>query len=174
VAARCPVRFGKLLFERAGMGRAAICFDGSPLYVEGFRVKTNFSSWSMAVAVLVFTMVHDRQGPWPPMRVAGAVVCAVAFVLVSLARFQLGDAFTVRARARRLVTTGLYAKVRNPVYVFAGVMLVGLAMYLRSWWLLALAVAVVPLQVMRAREEASVLEEAFGERYVRYRERTWF
>jgi protein-S-isoprenylcysteine O-methyltransferase Ste14 len=32
----------------------------------------------------------------------------------------------------------------------------------------------IPLQVWRARNEARVLEEKFGEEYREYRRRTWF
>jgi protein-S-isoprenylcysteine O-methyltransferase Ste14 len=32
----------------------------------------------------------------------------------------------------------------------------------------------VPLQKIRARNEAQVLTEAFGEEYLRYRSKTWF
>jgi protein-S-isoprenylcysteine O-methyltransferase Ste14 len=37
-----------------------------------------------------------------------------------------------------------------------------------------LAVAVIPVQVFRARKEARVLSEAFGEEYARYKAKTWF
>jgi protein-S-isoprenylcysteine O-methyltransferase Ste14 len=35
-------------------------------------------------------------------------------------------------------------------------------------------VALIPVQMMRARSEAKVLEEKFGEEYRRYRAGTWF
>lgn len=47
----------------------------------------------------------------------GLVFVIPSFVAWAAARLQLGDAFTARAEARRLVTHGLYAHVRHPIYV---------------------------------------------------------
>jgi protein-S-isoprenylcysteine O-methyltransferase Ste14 len=49
-----------------------------------------------------------------------------------------------------------------------------MAMVLGRWEFVGLAVAVIPVQVFRARKEARVLSEAFGEEYARYKAKTWF
>jgi protein-S-isoprenylcysteine O-methyltransferase Ste14 len=94
--------------------------------------------------------------------------------MVVVARVQLGGSFTVKAKARRLVTTGIYAKIRNPIYVFSAVLLMGMAVVLSNWVLLGLVVILIPVQRMRARREEAVLASAFGEEYARYKARTWF
>jgi protein-S-isoprenylcysteine O-methyltransferase Ste14 len=137
-------------------------------------MKLNVLQWLIATAGLTFFAWHYRLGPWSPLRVVGALLCVTGFALVSLARYQLGRAFSVKAQARTLVTTGLYARLRNPIYVFAELFAAGLALFLRSWWLFALLLAVIPIQMVRSRKEAAVLEAAFGEEYRRYRSRTWF
>ena len=100
-----------------------------------------------------------------------SVVCAVAWFV---ARRQLGEAFSVRPEARQLVTTGFYAKLRHPIYVFGTMafLLVLLALY--GWQALAIWAILIPVQVIRARREERVLEEAFGAEYERYRSSTWF
>ena len=40
--------------------------------------------------------------------------------------------------------------------------------------LLLVLVALVPIQIVRARKEEQVLTAAFGEEYLRYKARTWF
>ena len=117
---------------------------------------------------------HLRHGPWSPLRIAGAAVLLLAFVLVSIARYQLGRSFSLTPQAHQLVTSGLYRVFRNPIYVFAELAFVGFAMMIPSWWPIVVMVAVIPLQVARARKETAVLEAAFGEEYRRYRARTWF
>ena len=47
-------------------------------------------------------------------------------------------------------------------------------MFIPAWWLLLLLIIVIPMQIVRARREAAVLEATFGEEYRRYREQTWF
>jgi len=136
-------------------------------------MKLNLFQWLVATAALAFFAWHERSGPWPPLRVAGLLLCVLGYLLLSLARYQLGRAFSVRAEARTLVTTGLYARFRNPIYIFAEVFLAGFALVLRSWWPVVFLLAAIPVQMVRARKEAAVLEAAFGDEYRSYQSRTW-
>jgi protein-S-isoprenylcysteine O-methyltransferase Ste14 len=95
-------------------------------------------------------------------------------VLLIVARLQLGAAFSVRAKAKKLVTTGLYSRIRNPIYVFSAMFLVGIVIVSERWLLLLPIALLIPMQVVRARREARVLSEAFGEEYERYKAGTWF
>ena len=115
-----------------------------------------------------------QDQPWTLIRVLGLVLAVPAFVLWVTARIQLGSSFAVRAQAKELVTHGLYSKIRNPVYVFGTLFIAGfLPLIDKPIWLLVLAV-VVPLQIFRARKEAKVLEDKFGDAYRDYRRKTWF
>ena len=107
-------------------------------------------------------------------RYVGTVLAIVGISLVALARYQLGTSFSVTAKARKLVTAGIYSKIRNPIYVFGLVMLTGIALVLQepAFWIVLVFVAV--LQTVRARKEARVLEDTFGEEYREYRRKTWF
>jgi hypothetical protein len=49
-------------------------------------------------------------GAWTPIRIAGVVVTVAGLSALTLARWQLGDAFSIEARATMLVTHGLYAQ----------------------------------------------------------------
>lgn len=109
-----------------------------------------------------------------PMEIAGLVVAILGLGLTAVARVQLGRAFSVRPHARVLVTSGLYSKFRNPIYVFSAIGLSGLALYFdqpRALWAL---LVLIPLQVLRVRAESRVLEEKFGDEYRRYRSSVWF
>jgi hypothetical protein len=51
------------------------------------------------------------------------------------------------------VTAGLYARVRNPIHVFGGLMIGGIFTFAhRPWWLL-IFVVLIPVQLLRVREE---------------------
>ena len=137
-------------------------------------MRVNLVQWLTAVIGLSIFAWHERHGPWTPLRIAGVLVCVCGFALATLARYQLGRSFSVTAKAQRLVTTGLYSRLRNPIYVFAEMFIVGIALLSQAWWPVFVMLAVLPLQAWRARNEAAVLEAAFGDEYRRYRERTWF
>lgn len=116
---------------------------------------------------------------YPPPRIGaielvGLSMAIVGIALVTLARIQLGRAFSIRVHARNLVTTGLYSKIRNPIYVFSATALSGLALYFDKPRYLVGLLVIVPLQVLRARAEARALAEKFGDGYLRYKNSTWF
>ncbi len=77
-------------------------------------------------------------------------------------------------QARALVTKGLYAKFRHPIYLFAGLAFGGLFIAWGKVIGLLLFVLMCAVQLFRIRKEDAVLEEAFGEEYRRHRARTWF
>ena len=137
-------------------------------------MKLNLITLAVALVAVVWLALHAGEVHWTAVKVAGAVIAGVSLVMLIVARLQLGASFSVSAQARKLVTTGLYAKIRNPIYVFGALIFVGLVMVTEKWALLALIVVLVPMQIVRARKEEQVLAEAFGEEYARYKAGTWF
>jgi protein-S-isoprenylcysteine O-methyltransferase Ste14 len=125
----------------------------------------------VAVGLLVF---HAREVEWDSARILGGTIAAIFFPLFVLAKIQLGGSFSIRPKAQKLVTTGLYSRIRNPIYFFGGLVIVGLSLFLSPWGPLMVVLVIVPIQKIRARQEAETLTEAFGEEYLRYRSKTWF
>jgi protein-S-isoprenylcysteine O-methyltransferase Ste14 len=130
---------------------------------------------TLAVGVAMGMLLwQNAPAVWTPVRVGGLCLLVAGFILWTVARFQLGASFTVKAEARHLVTKGLYSKLRNPIYVFGSMVMAGAILgFGNPIWLLVFAV-VIPMQIWRARKEAAVLEAAFGDEYRKYRAGTWF
>ena len=128
----------------------------------------------VGAALLLIWVLITWTSSWNAQRYAGTVLALTGIGGVALARYQLGTSFAVKPEARELVTSGLYSRIRNPIYVFGLVMLVGLALVLqiRAAWIVVAGLAVV--QMIRAHREAGVLEAAFGDAYREYRRKTWF
>lgn len=137
-------------------------------------MKLNLSSLALVlVAAFVFAKLALNY-PATPSRITGLAVAIPSFLLLILARLQLGRAFSVEAKATMLVTTGIYARIRNPIYVFGAILIAGLIVWGQRPWLLLVFVILVPLQIFRARKEAQVLEARFGQAYLDYKRKTWF
>src|SRR5580704_7707995 len=127
------------------------------------------------LCVLLYLFVPGvRQQPWTALRIGGAIVAVFGYVLLIVARIQLGASFAVSPQAKELVTHGLYARIRNPIYVSVVVMWAGLIVALHLYWLFIPLLALLLMQVMRARKETQILKERFGQAYLDYREKTWF
>lgn len=137
-------------------------------------MRTNLLSLLGIVICIVVVSRHPPAIEWTTAKIIGATIIAAALPLFLLARWQLGASFSVKAEAHTLVTTGLYARIRNPIYLFGGVMLAGLSLFFSPFGPLVVGAVLIPLQVSRARREEQVLTAAFGEEYERYKQGTWF
>ena len=125
----------------------------------------------VSLAVILAVFFHP---PWTAWRVAGLVMMMVFAGLLTVARLQLGNAFSLTPQARVLVTRGIYSKIRHPVYVFSAFIIAGVLLYIDRPALLALLLVLIPIQVLRARQEERVLAQRFGESYLQYKRSTWF
>jgi protein-S-isoprenylcysteine O-methyltransferase Ste14 len=127
-----------------------------------------------AVVLALFVFLPSSHAPWSPLRIVGAILAVVSYVVVITSRIQLGDAFSVGPEARKLVTHGLYARLRNPMYVFVDLMIGGVIIALHLPWLLLIFLPLPFVQAWQAGREARVLQAKFGARYTDYRRQTWF
>jgi protein-S-isoprenylcysteine O-methyltransferase Ste14 len=133
-----------------------------------------FTAFQIVAVVGLLWFLMTWSGPWSATRYIGTVLVVVGLSFIGVARYQLGRSFSIKAEAHKLVTTGIYSRIRNPIYVFGMVMITGMILILgrpEGW--LVLAAAIVG-QTIRARREAGVLEAAFGDAYREYRRKTWF
>jgi protein-S-isoprenylcysteine O-methyltransferase Ste14 len=117
-----------------------------------------------------------KSGPGPhgPARWVGLSLGFIGLAGVIVARYTLGRSFSVKAKATALVTGGIYSRIRNPIYVSGIFFVIGLAVMVGRPYALAILLVIIPMQIVRARREANVLEARFGDEYREYRARTWF
>jgi protein-S-isoprenylcysteine O-methyltransferase Ste14 len=139
--------------------------------MPSWKAALLYSIMAIAVAVIFAAFSHL---PWTGRRIAGAALAVPSFILWLLSRIQLGSSFSIRPQAKGLVTQGLYSKIRNPVYVFGSIFIAGIILYSGQPVFLLIFAVIIPMQVIRARKEANVLEAAFGDAYREYRKKTWF
>lgn len=117
---------------------------------------------------------QSGPGPHALARLIGLLLGLIGLAGVILSRCTLGRSFSVAPKATALVTSGIYSRIRNPIYVSGVIFLVGLVLILWRPDLLIVLLVLIPAQIIRARREAAVLEAKFGDAYRDYRKRTWF
>ena len=152
--------------HRSSDGKGGIRMDGRRYQI--------FTAVQIVVAGMLVWFLIASTAPWNYWRVIGTVLVFIGGAFIVVARYQLGRSFSIKPEARGLVTTGLYSKIRNPIYVFGAVLFAGFLLVLQrpAGWIVF--VVVVIGQTLRARREARVLEAAFGDAYREYRRKTWF
>jgi protein-S-isoprenylcysteine O-methyltransferase Ste14 len=136
----------------------------------------------IALATLVIGVVGDWLLPlnalasvlnWPARIGIGAVLLLAggALVVVGEQAFkQVGTNVKPWRPSLALATTGIYAHLRNPMYVGAILILTGLAAALASDWM---AILLLPTALLLhfgvVRREERYLDAKFGEDYRRYK-----
>jgi protein-S-isoprenylcysteine O-methyltransferase Ste14 len=110
------------------------------------------------------------------VRWLGLALLAAGSVLRIWPIFVLGhrfSGFVAIQPGHELVTTGLYAVIRNPSYLGAVLVFFGWALLFRSGLGLLLGLPGGLLLVQRMDAEERLLESHFGDAYRAYRARTW-
>ena len=141
------------------------------------------ATWGIALQSLSFVLVWSLPRPnwWPfAASTVGEIVLGVAAVAltwgsawlcVSAIR-TLGRQWTYRARViegHKLVTTGPYAFVRNPIYLGMFGAIVGVGLAFSRWWTLLAAVVIFFVgNWIRIRAEEKLLRETFGLKFEEY------
>ena len=80
-------------------------------------MKLNFGTLLLMAVVFGFLLFrYFWTLVWTPWEVVGVVIFVPVFLLFVFARIELGRAFSIKAKASSLVTTGIYGRIRNPIY----------------------------------------------------------
>lgn len=104
----------------------------------------------------------------------GAALSMVGLLLIWKALYDLAEEFKIMPGAKRLVTRGIYSKVRHPTYIGLSLLLFGWAFVINSSVMSWIALGVTVLNAIRAYFENKTLQKKFGKKYKEYRKRTWF
>ncbi len=115
-------------------------------------MKLNIVTLVVVIVGLILFASYAMNLAWTPMRIAGVAIAFPAFILFCIARLQLGRSFSIEAKATELVTTGVYSKIRNPIYVFGALMIAGVTIWTGQPQFLLIYAVLIPMQIIRARK----------------------
>ena len=116
------------------------------------------------IGVIVFSALDYRFG-WSPVP---AYVALLGDLLVALGLFvdllvfrenSYGGSSIETVNDQKVISTGLYARVRHPMYVGVLIMVIGIPLALGSWWGLAIIALTLPVLIWRILDEEKLLKK---------------
>jgi protein-S-isoprenylcysteine O-methyltransferase Ste14 len=116
------------------------------------------------LGVMVFSALDYRFGwsPVPtPVALLGDLLVALG-LFVNLLVFRensYGGSSIETVNDQKVISTGLYARVRHPMYVGVLIMMIGIPLALDSWWGLAIIALTLPVLILRILDEEKMLKK---------------
>lgn len=137
------------------------------LFIFGFSM-TLLSLWVKSSFFLFF---HDSF----VLKCIGLFLCISGWYFLKKAFSDLGENYSPIFDAylpKRLVTSGLYSKIRHPIYLFNLFISFGLAIMSGSGWVLLSALIGLVLLLVGIEREEQYLTKTYEE-YKAYRQSSW-
>jgi protein-S-isoprenylcysteine O-methyltransferase Ste14 len=128
-----------------------------------FAAAFNFPTFSRQ------EMIHSGTVTW-----VGVLLCVAGLVMLFLSLVSFGRSFRVgidQDRPDKLVTAGIFAFSRNPIYVAFGFVLLGQFLLYPNWILLVYVIAAAWLFHRQVLREEEYMRKHYGQQYSEYCER---
>ncbi|MFZ1080021.1 MAG: isoprenylcysteine carboxylmethyltransferase family protein [Methylovirgula sp.] len=172
-----------LLIVTIGLSIASLFTRGnlSPGEREDRNNRWVFIAFTVVALLSCFVPAYtDRIGFWTldgdGVRWLGLCLFAAGGILRIWPVFVLGDRFSglvAIQSGHRLVTSGIYAQIRNPSYLGLLIGALGWVLAFRSLVGILLTALYLPPLVARMHAEETLLRSHFGDAYAAYYARTW-
>jgi protein-S-isoprenylcysteine O-methyltransferase Ste14 len=148
------------------------------LSITRFRPVGKYSSWNPKITALLgtlftyFILLTPRSSSDALWDSLSTVLILTGTTMAILAVLDLGRCMSIMPEARKLVTGGLYGRIRHPLYLAEEIAVLGFCLQFRSWQTLPILIVHMYFQIRRMDWEEGILARAFPG-YAEYRQRTY-
>lgn len=147
-------------------------------WLEGLLMTLAFAGlWAVPVLYVFTTALDFAHYNLPaPAGVPGTVLLCLGLWLLWRSHADLGDNWSATleiSRGHTLVTGGVYARIRHPIYAAMWLMALAQLLMLPNWIAGPAGVATfLPVYLLRVPREERMMLDHFGAEYRRYMQRT--
>ena len=148
------------------------------LSISRFRPVSKYSSWKPKITALLGTLftylvlLTPRSASDPIWDSPSTVLILIGSTMACLAVLDLGRSMSIMPEARKLVTSGLYGRIRHPLYLAEEIAALGFCLQFRSWQAAPILVVHFYFQIRRMEFEEGILVKAFPG-FAEYKQRTY-
>jgi len=128
------------------------------------------STFIVPVIALPFTEGPRMEIPTPIALIMGIILLGMNFIIKISAQKQIGISPVLKGKGK-LVTTGVYGIVRNPLYLSNGLLAMGMAILFRSLYAFLFSIFYLLSYLPIIHLEERDLLEKYGREYLDYRKK---
>jgi protein-S-isoprenylcysteine O-methyltransferase Ste14 len=138
---------------------------GGPAAEQNMAQKIIISIALIGWVILLVLCGLDHRFTWSPVSLPVSLVGNVLIMLGFLIDFfvfkenSYGASTIETFEDQKVISTGLYARVRHPMYMGVLVMMIDVPLALGSWWGLAVLVLILPVLIWRILDEEKLLKK---------------
>lgn len=100
------------------------------------KIYTTLHAIGMFLSLCTLYYNNYRTDVWTSIQKLGCFLFLFSYTMWYLSKIQLGNSFSIQAKASKLITTGIYSKISNPIYIFSGLAILGYILLIDQWiWL---------------------------------------
>ena len=115
---------------------------------------------------------------YDPLKINISSFLRIAGIITGISGMAIGAVATFQKRGYtdtdQLITSGIYSKLRHPMYFGIILIHIGLPLFFESMITLLSAIIWIPMIMLWKHWEEKHLVKKFGESYYIYKRRTWF
>jgi protein-S-isoprenylcysteine O-methyltransferase Ste14 len=147
------------------------------LSISRFRPIGKYSSWNPKITALLGTLftylilLTSRSASDALWDSLSTVLILIGTTMAILAVLDLGRSMSIMPEARKLVTSGLYGRIRHPLYLAEEIAVLGFFLQFRTWQAAPILIVHLYFQIRRMDWEEGILAKAFPG-YAEYKQRT--
>ncbi len=138
--------------------------------IKHYQIRNLYPLVGTVISAALFVLYWDSGFN----KFLAIAVTSLGLVIWWAATIKLGKAFSLIPKASELIQTGIYSKIRHPIYVGFSLVGIGWAILTQASLLILLGAIFVLSSVIRAKLEEEKLVKTFGEKYLDYKKSTWF
>ncbi len=113
-----------------------------------------------------------------PIKFDTSIFLRIIGIIIGLSGIVIGAIATIEKKGYSepdyLIKSGIYSKLRNPMYLGIIFIHIGIPLFFESMITLLSALIWIPMIILWKHWEEKHLEIRFGEQYVSYKKSTWF
>ncbi len=153
----------------------SLCYIKEKINNVKIYIKIHFSGSYVDFILLIISAFYIFRNPLYTFEYIFCLSIWIFGVIFWLwSRIQLGNSFSIVPKAINLIQYGIYSKIRNPMYFFSFIAVLGMAFYLNNFIGYIFLMALFVVQFLRSKQEEKILKKKFGVDYNNYKKQTWF